>query len=148
MIGIIVTGHGRFASGLEKNVKMIAGDGVELTAIDFTEGLGLEELKDQIKAAVDKYADCDCTLILCDLAGGTPYNSAVTISVSNPKVRVISGTNAPLLLDLAMRTVMEEGAEDVDALAEEMMTSGRDGINKFVLDLEDNGDEDGDGDGI
>lgn len=148
MIGIIVTGHGGFASGMEKNVKMIAGSSAELTAIDFSAETSLDELKETIKEAVDKYADCECTLILCDLAGGTPYNSAVTVSIEYPKVRVISGTNAPLLLDLVMRNVMEEGADDVDALAEEMMTSGRSGIGKFVLDMEVSEDEDGDGDGI
>lgn len=146
MVGIIVTGHGGFASGLEKNVKMLAGDGVEMTAIDFTEGLTPEQLDEKLKAALDQYAACDCTVIACDLAGGTPYNRAVITSVACQNVRVLSGANAPLLLDLAMRNVTEEEVKDVDALAEELMTSGREGIAKFEFDSSsDDMEEDGEG---
>ena len=35
MVGIIVTGHGGFAAGMEKNVKMLAGADTELAAMDF-----------------------------------------------------------------------------------------------------------------
>lgn len=146
MVGIIVTGHGGFASGLEKNVKMLAGDGVEMTAIDFVEGLTPEELDEKLKAALDKYAACDCTIIACDLAGGTPYNRAVLTSVAYQNARVLSGANTPLLLDLTMRNVTEEQVKDVDVLAEELMTSGREGIGKFVFDTSsDDMEEDGDG---
>ena len=44
MTGIIITGHGNYATGMEANVKLLAGNGVQLTAIDFTDTSTPEEL--------------------------------------------------------------------------------------------------------
>lgn len=133
MIGVIVTGHGGFAAGMEANVKMLAGNEAELTAIDFTEGVTVEELEARLAAAMDRYADCEATLVLADIAGGTPYNRAATLSVTRPKVRVLSGTNSSMLMDLCMRNITGDSVEDIDGLAEELMETARDNVNKFVL---------------
>lgn len=147
MIGVIVTGHGGFASGLEANVKMLAGSDARLTAIDFAEGVSPEDLESRLAAAMDACAaECDYTLVLTDIAGGTPFNRAATLSVSRPTVRVLSGTNASMLMDLAMRNITEEQVSDVDALCAELMETARDNVSKFVLEApaeEDLGDEDG-----
>ncbi len=148
MVGIIVTGHGGFARGLEKNVKMLAGEGAELTAIDFQEGMTPEQLDELLKEALDKYTACDCTVIVCDLAGGSPYNRAVMSSMPYQNVRVLSGVNTPMLLDLVMRNVTEEKINDVDALAEELMTSAKDGVGKFVFDTSSDEEPGEDEDGI
>lgn len=133
MIGVIVTGHGGFAAGMEANVKMLAGSEAELTAIDFTEGVTVEELEARLAAAMDRYADCQCTLVLADIAGGTPYNKAATLSVTRPQVRVISGANSSMLMDLCMRNITGDEAPDVDALAEELMQTAHENIGKFAL---------------
>ncbi len=91
MVGIIVTGHGGFAAGMEKNVKMLAGADTQLTAIDFMEGMTPEELSGKLKAQIEAEASAGVILILADLMGGTPYNCAATLSVQYPKVRVIGG---------------------------------------------------------
>ena len=91
MIGIIVTGHGGFAAGMEKNVKMLAGADAQLAAIDFMEGMTPEELSEKLNAQIGAYASCAHVLILTDLVGGTPYNCAATLSVEEPKIRVIGG---------------------------------------------------------
>lgn len=144
MLGIIVTGHGGFASGLQKNVKMLSG--ADVHAVDFEEGMTPEQLDEKLLPLIAACADCDYTLIVCDLMGGTPFNRAATLSVANPKIRVLSGANTPMVLDLAMRNVIGDEVKDVDALAEELMTSGRDGIGKFELAVvaeEPDEDEDG-----
>lgn len=147
MIGVIVTGHGGFAAGMEANVKMLAGKEAELTAIDFTEEITVEQLEARLAEAMDHYADCECTLVLTDIAGGTPYNRAATLSVTRPKVRVISGANSSMLMDLCMRNITGDEAPDVDALAEEIIQTGHENINKFTMELPDQGPDD-DEDGI
>jgi PTS system N-acetylgalactosamine-specific IIA component len=134
MIGIIVTGHGGFASGLQKNVKELAGSGTKIIAIDFEDGMTVEALDAKIGEAFSSYKDCDCTLVLCDLAGGTPYNRASKLSAEWPKVRVISGANVPMLLEIAMHDVTEEedGPIDVDTIADELVFTGANGIVKYV----------------
>jgi len=146
MIGVILTGHGGFASGMQANVKMLAGNDAEVTAIDFTEGLSPEELEAKLAEAMDACAACDFTVVLADIAGGTPYNRAATLSVGRPKVRVLSGTNSSMLMELVMHNVTEDEIDDVDALCAELMETGRDNIGKFTLEIteeEPDTDEDG-----
>lgn len=144
MIGIIITGHGGFAAGLAGNVKMLAGANAEVTAIDFMDGMTVEELEEKLAAAMDACAALPATVVLTDIAGGTPYNRAATLSVSRPNVRVVSGTNAALLMDLAMRNVMDEECDDIDALLDEVLETARENMGKFVLEIpaeEDFGDD-------
>lgn len=145
MIGIIVTGHGGFAAGMAANVKMLAGEEAEVTAVDFADGLTPEALEQKLAAAMDACAGCAFTVVLADIAGGTPYNRAATLSVGRPKVRVLSGANSSMLMELAMHNVTDDDIEDVDALCEELMATGRENIGKFVLEAVDEAPEDGDG---
>lgn len=74
MIGVIVTGHGSFATGLESNVKMLAGAEASLISVPFPDGMPPEELSEKLSDALARYQDCPYTLVLADLAGGTPFN--------------------------------------------------------------------------
>ena len=93
MVGVVVTGHGGFAAGMAANVKMLAGSDAELKAVDFADGMDVEVFEKQLAEAIDSYADCEAVLVLADIAGGTPYNRAAGLSMTRPKVRVISGLN-------------------------------------------------------
>ena len=135
MVGIIVTGHGGFAAGMEKNVKMLAGADTQLKAIDFMEGMKPEELSEKLKAQIVAAAYDGVILILADLMGGTPYNCAATLSVQYPKVRVIGGVNSALLMEACMCNVIGEDPEDPDKLAEDLVENARTGMGKFVLDI-------------
>ena len=78
--------------------------------------------------------------------GGTPYMKASALSVRNPKVRVISGANAPLLLDLVIRNMSGTDAEDPDELAESLLKTGEEALTIFRYEPAENGEpEDGDG---
>lgn len=146
MVGIIVTGHGGFAAGLEKNVKMLAGADTLLAAIDFMEGMTPVELSEKLKAQIEAYSSCSVILILADLMGGTPYNCGATLGVSYPKVRVVGGANAPLLMEACMLNVTGGDPENPDRLVEELIENARESIGKFVLEIpgtEETDDEDG-----
>ena len=131
MTGIIITGHGTYASGLYTNVKLLAGNDIRLTAIDFTEGCTPESLEKQLRIAIREYESCPVTIILTDIMGGTPYMKAAALSVNEPKVRVISGANAPLLLDLVMRNMSGNDAADPDELAESLLNTGHKALTVF-----------------
>ena len=53
LIGIIVTGHGNFASGLASSIEVIAGKQDKFEAIDFPIGSTNTELAKQLQEAVD-----------------------------------------------------------------------------------------------
>ena len=148
MVNIIVTGHGGFAAGMEKNVKMLAGADTQLTAIDFMEGMTPEELSEKLKTQIEKETSGGFVLILADLVGGTPYNCAATLSVQYPNVRVIGGANSALLMEACMCNVTGEEIADADKLAEDLIENARAGMEKFVLDIPAAEDETDSEDGI
>lgn len=148
MIGIIVTGHGGFAAGMERNIKMLAGADTKLTAVDFMERMTPEELTEKLTAELEKKADCSMILIATDIMGGTPYNCAATLSVSNPKIRVVGGVNTAFLMEACMCNVVGEDPEDPDQYVEELIGNARESMEKFVLTLPTPEDEMEDGDGI
>ena len=83
MTGIIITGHGSFASGLSANVKLLAGNQTELTALDFTDQKTPEQLEKELAAAIETYGRSSVIIILTDIMGGTPYMKAAALSVKN-----------------------------------------------------------------
>ncbi len=52
MLGIILTGHGGFASGLEQAMKQILGEQPQFIAIDFPETSSTARLTAQLEQAV------------------------------------------------------------------------------------------------
>lgn len=76
MIGIIVTGHGNFASGLASSIEVIAGKQDKFEAIDFPIGSTNTELAKQLQEAVDRL-NCSDIIFCTDIAGGTPFNQVL-----------------------------------------------------------------------
>ena len=93
MVGIIVTGHGNFATGVLSAAKLIAGTPEKLIGIDFTENDTVETLEEKIKKGIEEL-NTEEILVLADLAGGSPFKVSATIGVSSDKnIKVLSGTN-------------------------------------------------------
>ncbi|SHJ16690.1 PTS system, N-acetylgalactosamine-specific IIA component [Clostridium cavendishii DSM 21758] len=127
MVGIIVTGHGNFATGLLSSMKLIAGEQQNVVGIDFTEQDTTETLEEKLVTAVSNF-ESD-VLMLCDLAGGSPFRVAALLknSTTNKNIEVISGTNLPMLLETAL---MSNGMKLYE-LASFAINSGNEGIAKF-----------------
>ena len=92
MIGLIVTGHGHFATGLTSSIDLIAGPQDNYVAVDF-DGEGTEKLENDLKAAIEKLSGCEGIIVFSDLAGGSPFKTAAIVTAGNPNVKVIAGTN-------------------------------------------------------
>lgn len=103
MVGIIVTGHGNFATGLLSSLKLIAGEQKEVVAVDFLEGEGSNDIKSNIRKVLESFKFKE-VLILADLAGGSPFNMASLLSqeVIEKDINVVSGANLPMLLEVAL----------------------------------------------
>ncbi len=94
MIGIIVTGHGHFPSGLLSAIELVAGKPECVTGVDFESGQSSEDLRTALEAAVGGLGS-DEILILADLVGGTPFNTACMLGERFPgkEIRVLAGVN-------------------------------------------------------
>lgn len=143
MVGLLVTGHGHFATGLGSSLQLIAGENPSIQYVDFEADHSTETLTANLNTAFDKMKDCDGVLVLADLAGGSPFKCAAECKFARPdqKIEVVAGTNLPMLIEASMSMPMYT---DPDTMADAVTASGKDFIIKFVLEThEDNAEEDG-----
>ncbi|MBS1205153.1 MAG: N-acetylgalactosamine transporter subunit [Proteobacteria bacterium] len=102
MLGIILTGHGGFASGLEQAMKQILGEQPQFIAIDFPETSTTARLTAQLEQAMSELDAQHDIVFLTDLLGGTPFRVASTLAMQRPGSEVITGTNLQLLLEMVL----------------------------------------------
>ena len=120
MIGLIVTGHANFGSGMTSSVNLIAGEQEAYRYVDFLPTYGTEELTEEIAKAMDELKDCEGIIIFTDLMGGSPFNVAASLGHGKENVRIVAGTNLPMLVEIVMsrkfmdvESVLETGKEQV-----------------------------------
>ena len=99
MLGVIISGHGGFASGMEKAMLQIVGLQDQVEAIDFPEESTSELLESQFKKAFLEVDSGDGVIFLTDLLGGTPFRTASMIALAKEKVEVITGCNLQMILE-------------------------------------------------
>ena len=128
MIGLIVTGHGNFASGLTSSLKLIAGEPKNYVAVDFLESYSVEDLERELNKAFDELKDCEGILVLSDLGGGSPFKTAVMTGYPKGNVEVIAGSNLPMLIEVNMG---RQFIEDLNTLTEMAVNTGKDQVVRY-----------------
>lgn len=129
MIGLIVTGHGNFASGLTSSLDLIAGPQENYVAVDFTAEPA--QLEADLNAAMDSLKDCSGIVVLSDLPGGSPFKTAVICGAPRGNVEVVAGTNLPMLCEVSMtRKFMEDMT--AEQLAEAAVNCGKEQVMRYV----------------
>ncbi|MBX9976456.1 PTS galactosamine/N-acetylgalactosamine transporter subunit IIA [Cytobacillus firmus] len=127
MNGLIISGHGSFASGLHSSVKLIAGEQPRIEYVDFLESDSTSDLEIKIKAALANLKSCNGILVLCDLVGGSPFKTAVSLTNDKQDTAVIGGTN----LAMVMETAIMKDNVSINELKEMAITSGKEAIKCF-----------------
>lgn len=128
MIGLLVTGHANFSSGITSSVNLIAGEQEAYRYVDFLPTYGIDELKAELEKALDELKDCEKIIIFTDLQGGTPFNVSAQIAHGKDNIRIIAGTNLPMLVEIVMTRKFED---DVDALVETSLETGKEQVVKY-----------------
>ena len=131
MLGIILTGHGGFASGMEKAMKQILGEQSQFAAIDFPEPSSTVRLTAQLEEAVAELDGTEGIIFLTDLLGGTPFRVASTLAMQQSGREVITGTNLQLLLEM----VMERDGLSSEAFRLQALECGHRGLTSLVDEL-------------
>ena len=143
MVGLLITGHGHFATGLGSSLKLITGNTENIVYVDFEADHSTDTLTENINKGLDELKDCDGVLVLSDLAGGSPFKSAVECKVARPDqaIEVLAGSNLPMLIEGSM--AMEAFDSPLD-MAQSLIETGKEYIVRFELTAhEDNAEEDG-----
>lgn len=131
MVGMIVTGHGSFATGITSGLKLLAGDTEQYEVVDFTPEDSVDTLTQKLEAAVERLAECSGILICTDLTGGSPFNVSIRLKMAQVhQLEVIGGTNLPAVLQAYLSRA---GQEDVKALAADCLQAGQNAMVRFEM---------------
>lgn len=143
MVGLLVTGHGHFATGLGSSLKLITGVTENVALVDFEENHTIEDLTANLNRAFDSLKDCDGVLVLSDLAGGSPFKTAVECKFARADlaIEVIAGSSLPMLIEGGMMMSAFDAPLD---MANALITTGQESIVRFELE-EHHDDEEEDG---
>ncbi|UXN34161.1 PTS galactosamine/N-acetylgalactosamine transporter subunit IIA [Avibacterium paragallinarum] len=144
MLGIVVSGHINFASGMRSAVEAIVGQQPQLEFVDFLESMSTDELESQLLAAKEKVNSGDGVLFLVDLYGGSPCNRAINLLLQDPNVEVVAGVNLSMIVNAALEREEFSVSELADCLARGEFSQ----IKNLRQDLTALPDDDGDEDGL
>lgn len=114
MLGFVVTGHGSFAPGLASAISMVAGEQPEFEVVPFDDA-SAATYGDELHGVINEMAlRTSGVVVFADLLGGTPFNQAMLVSQEVPGMRVVAGTNLPMLIE----TLFMRNANDAMTLDE------------------------------
>ena len=106
MIGILVTGHGSFATGIVSALEVILGKQDNLVTVDFPDGDTKTELEKNMQEGFLKLNACEKIAVFCDLLSGSPFNTAIPYGIRNENIKVLFGTNLAMLIEFTLNRNM------------------------------------------
>ena len=124
MIGVVVASHGGLCRELLITAEMILGPAAQTAAAPLAAGVSLQDFAAQLRQAVAAVQQEAGVLLLADLAGGTPCNVAAVLAAQSEEIKVVTGVNLPMLLEVLSR---REGLS-LEELAGIGATAGQGGI--------------------
>lgn len=128
MVGILVTGHGKYATGVETAIELIAGPQQDFVAVNFDREIA--ELEQDLIDGYNKLQNCDGIIVFSDLPGGSPFKTAVMVAQQYDNIEVLAGTNLPMLLEIVVSRRYES---DFETLVNTAMAIGKEQILHFDL---------------
>lgn len=125
MVSILIIGHGHFATGALSATRLVAGAPSNVYALDFPEGMSADELKQQMQQLMSSIETPEI-LVMADLAGGTPFRTAVELKMmlTDKQIRVVVGANMPALVEAAFSS----DSMDLVELTEDAVQTGVEGF--------------------
>lgn len=116
LIHIIVISHGNFCEALLNSMQMISGEQQYIEAVPLLPEDSPETYRERLQKILEKHNGKDGILILSDIIGGTPFNSAVYLAQSF-KIGLVTGMNMPMLLNLVLNRTEETTLEELLEMA-------------------------------
>jgi PTS system N-acetylgalactosamine-specific IIA component len=132
MIGIIVTGHGKFAEGFTSAIEVVLGKQDLFIGINFPSGDTKTELEENIENAISSLEMCENIIVFADLLSGTPFNAAIMKAMKNERIRVIYGTNFGMLIEAVMN---RNTGMELNDIVKNAMETGKNQIGVFDADI-------------
>ncbi|MBB6696560.1 hypothetical protein [Clostridium algidicarnis] len=138
---IILIGHGNYATGLKSTIKSIVGPTEGVNYIDFIEEDSTETLMEKAVKVVEENKGNNIVFI-CDIIGGTPFNTAVKISLENEGIGVVAGCNIGAIIEI----IIAKDSYELEELLDELVEKTKKSVLKYKnieITLHDTDEEDG-----
>ncbi|MEC2224611.1 MULTISPECIES: PTS galactosamine/N-acetylgalactosamine transporter subunit IIA [Heyndrickxia] len=139
MIGMIVTGHGEFATGITSALELVLGKQESYVCVNFPNGDTAVELEKNLDRAVSQLEECDHIIVFADLLSGSPFNTAIMKAMKDKRIKVIYGVNFGMLIEAVMNRNM---GTSVDEIVQNALANGKNQIGVFKTEAASNIDDD------
>ena len=97
---LLVT-HGDMGIETVKSLELLMGEQKNVTGLGLHQGESVDDLKNKVLEVLDNNNDqYDETIILVDLLGGSPSNVALRSLANYRDLKIITGLNLPVLINL------------------------------------------------
>ena len=131
MIGILVTGHGRFATGVTSALELVLGKQECFEAVDFPDGETKTELEQHMDEALGRLAETEHILAFCDILSGSPFNTLIDRAMRRGGITVYYGTNVGMLLDTTLNRNFGSSLKELPA---DIVDKGSRQVGRFEAD--------------
>lgn len=127
MIGVVVTGHGKFPKELVSTARKIMGDLKNVAVVTTRQEENPSSLRARLNSAVEKVASRSGVLVLTDIFGSSASSMCINMRKKYP-VKVVTGMNFPMIFALA---TYRSSALSVDDLASTLEKIGKKSVMKW-----------------
>lgn len=108
-IGILLLSHGEFAKAALGSAEMIAGKQENAIALALTVDKSMDQFEQEVSLAYQSLAStCSDVVVLCDIYGGTPFNTVSRCILKGMKMIAYTGFSLPLVIDLLLSRDLDE----------------------------------------
>ncbi|RVU97203.1 PTS sugar transporter subunit IIA [Coriobacteriales bacterium OH1046] len=103
MIQLVLISHGKFCEGIMDAIRMVAGEDFGIRTLSLTPDMSPEGYRKELATILSETSSIDSrgSMVLADIAGGTPFNSAIYLK-NQFRIGIIAGVNVPMVLAFAM----------------------------------------------
>lgn len=124
MYNLLIISHGSLAEEFLNTTEMIMGTQDNITTLGLKPEEGKEDFEKTILETCEKIYNSDGILVLADLYGGTPCNSAILkLLTKYDRVQIVAGLNLAMLIQAIMyrnenleNVVMKLKQDSIDAI--------------------------------
>lgn len=124
MVKLIITGHGKFSSGIMDGINFIMGAQKDIVKIEFDD-TDLDAYSNKIEEII-KCSEKGA-IIFTDIIGGTPFRISTILCTKYDNVCVITGANIPMIIE----SIIKRENMPLKELIVQIMDTGKNGIQTF-----------------
>ena len=139
---VVMVSHGEFAPGLHSAVKMMTGDREDVLSTSLKEDMSADQFAENFAELVKDFTADDQVILLADILSGSPFTNALNVLSDKGLISntlIIAGMNMPLAITAVL---MKDNFDDLAALKEVLLSEGRMGLTDFVVESNDDDEDD------